>query len=375
MTAEEITRGIFEGKTIAVVGNAPTAGASPGGIDGYDYVIRFNQYRTGAGFPEVGRKTNVIAIPTACLRAYPDREDLEKVSIFIDAAPAKSGDYEEGLRLIQEASPQATIIKTPEGFHKKLHKELGKVRATSGLVTVAWLLEHAHAKKVYLTGFSCQRSGKGHYFEDSGGRFDYTLHCPVKEGFWFANHQKRLSWDDHMKKILESGQPCDEVANAEKRRWKDYSEPHQRVYRIISKKLEKGSRILEIGGGIGWGAEKLKEAGMVIGTVIEPHQKSRNHLQANGWDTVSTIDEVKGMYDAATCVEVLEHLPAVEVHQFLKDIKEAAPRAFFSTPDRRWSNHGRRTELEWRTALSLAGWHVISVKKIEWTLLIEAVAN
>jgi hypothetical protein len=369
LSPESRTLEFFKGKRVAVIGNAPHALKNTEIVEDYDIIIRFNRFQTGDQFSAIGSRTDVIALPLECGGMLTPELANHSPRLILDAS--LSNPPLAKLSKLRTITP-APVIKIPNAFHCKLAEELGGVRATTGLATLAWIMEHGGAEKIYITGFSFEKTPQDHYFKDSFG-YNYSRHCPVKELHWLAKNLSGspLSGDEHIQRKLYAGQPSDEVAEDRRRKGKPYSVVHRSIYETIAPKV--GSlKVLEVGGGIGWGADLMKTHGANI-TIVEPHPKSSAHLRNAGWKVLSNVSEAESYaFDAATCVEVIEHLPAVEVHAFLCALRQKAPRLFLSTPDRRKSSHGRRTKLEWCNALRLAGWRVVHASLRDWSLYIEA---
>ncbi len=177
-----------------------------------------------------------------------------------------------------------------------------------------------------------------------------------------------------------------------KRGFKPYSLGHQRMYanaidRIKAERPD-GVRIFEAGFGIGFGLQKMVEAGIVKSyTGCEPDQPSYDYTagQVAGLKPLHHIDiyhdsfdqtmanglTAHGQYDEAFCIEVIEHVPMDQHLEFLIALRQMAPRLWFSSPDKNKSKEGVRTVKEWTTLLKQARFESIDVDVSEWTYLYE----
>ena len=64
------------------------------------------------------------------------------------------------------------------------------------------------------------------------------------------------------------------------------------------------SRILDFGAGAGYWAERLRELGHRV-DALETSDAARRRLEANGFDTVASLDRAPGPYDAILLMDVL----------------------------------------------------------------------
>src|SRR3990172_4636246 len=148
----DVLREMVAGRSVAVVGNAPTAAQFPHAerIDAADVVVRFNRF--GLEFPNVGRKTDVVAVPLGYGPAYPSPAMLAKTQprLILGAPPKLNSVGREIWRL--EGRDHAIV---PPAFTAALGRELG-CRPTTGLITLCYLLDACAPAAVYLTGFSFQ---------------------------------------------------------------------------------------------------------------------------------------------------------------------------------------------------------------------------
>lgn len=349
------------GKTVAIVGNAPTIKdyADRTLIESADIVIRFNRFTIGAEYPAAGVKTDIIAYPIGYEPGTPTRE-------MIDMHNPKmlAGWYEHGYRRILEEAKALGVSAIPAEFMRSLQRAVG-CRPTTGLIFLAYVLDQCQPASVYVTGFSLKKTQSDHYYP--GQKFDYITHDPIKELHYIAmrwsDWSGRLTADPWMIERLTESQPANESANDGA-----FSKPHQWVYDRISELIAPGS-VIEVGGGIGHFLPILAKSATKL-AVVEPDSRCDADLvpaaARSGATIYRSLKDVGERFDIAVCAEVLEHLPAIEVHNFLKMIREKAGRLFLSSPDRRKHGHGRRTMLELGLALRHAGWTVERKESFDW---------
>jgi SAM-dependent methyltransferase len=193
--------------------------------------------------------------------------------------------------------------------------------------------------------------------------------------------------DPRVPHYVRSSQPSFEAQELQKRNGKAYSLGHQRMY-LAPIELLKGKpdlKILEVGTGIGYGLSNLLSAGFVSHYYgVEPDKDSFQVAQAAASqfdsrrltlfnrDWLSLIrEEVAAIpvCDYAFCIEVIEHIPAADVPEFLAALRAHTRRGLFlSTPDAKTSKHGVATREEWARVLRLAGFQVASINR-QWTTL------
>lgn len=377
----------FKGKRVAIVGNAPTALQNQEDIDGFDIVVRFNRFQLGRGFEALGTKTDVLVLPVSYTKVI--NRDLTKhlsnVPFILDVSHSdkrqrrlNAAALREMFRGVKIIDAHATAIAMRDELLKAEFRGKLKLLPTSGASAMSWFLR-SEAAEIYLTGFSFEQARQDHYFPDPRHPFDYTCHCPIKELHWIAQraHRPGLRFDEHIRRKLFEGQPCDEVAAAERRNWQPYSSVHRGVYEKAKQSIcahaettRRVPRALEIGAGIGFGADLLRAYADL--TLVEPNPRCQQHLHTKGWAAMKSLDEVTGTFDVATCIEVLEHLPPIEVPAFLRRIRDLAPWAIFSTPNRKKNAHGRRTVLEWKHTFAENGWASFIAEEQSSTLYFEA---
>jgi len=361
---------LVAGRSVAVVGNAPTAANydHAAAIDASDVVIRFNRF--SLDYPNVGTKTDVIAVPACCGPAYPSRAILERSSPrLVLLVPPKLDGIESHLDRIRGYDRGLL----PINYFGRLTRETG-ARPTTGLAVVCFLLDRCRPKSIYLTGFSFARLKKDHYYP--GVAYSYGVHDPLKDLHTYARRHRPdlVAVDPHIHRRLYATQPADELAGWRRRGGKPYSAPHRWLYEQVTRRV-KGRRVLEVGAGIGDGVERLLAAGCQV-TAIEPHAPTCEHLAARFPNvdvrSVGLLEYDGPAVEEAVCLEVVEHLAAVEVHPFLRRLRELCGRVWLSSPDRREHTHGRRTPYEWCLALRAAGFSPRKTRTQKWAVLIEA---
>ncbi|MBK5958105.1 hypothetical protein CCR97_08225 [Rhodoplanes elegans] len=164
---------------------------------------------------------------------------------------------------------------------------------------------------------------------------------------------------------------------------------HVARYRWAAERLPAGSRVLDAGCGIGYGARILAEAGhkvVALDRSAEALAYGREHYDHEGiaWRTGDLSDlGVLPMLDAVVCFEAMEHL--AEPIAFLREARRVAPRLLLSVPNELGMPFGRRgyafhhrhytpDQLGWHLARagfepSLCGWQADAVSPVmeEWT--------
>jgi hypothetical protein len=194
---------MVKGKTVAVVGNAPTANEFDHAqrIEAADVVVRFNRFQTGEKFPNVGTRTDVLAVPLGHSPAIPPDAELERIAprlILACCPPQTEHRGDERDKNYLRLRDKYRIAWLPFEELTRIKGELGK-RPTTGLFLLDWLMERCEPASVYVTGFSFARLPKDHYF---GGPFAHHIHDVHREWEYVARRwerwQGRLSVDPHM---------------------------------------------------------------------------------------------------------------------------------------------------------------------------------
>jgi 2-polyprenyl-3-methyl-5-hydroxy-6-metoxy-1,4-benzoquinol methylase len=182
-----------------------------------------------------------------------------------------------------------------------------------------------------------------------------------------------------------------EFDRLKERNFRPYSQGHRNMYHIAIGDLRArgfgeghGARILEAGFGIGWGLDQMVEGG-VLGQYAgyEPNEDSFNYVKERyathpKWGDMLLLNltfeaNLDPSFDAAFCIEVIEHVPSVDHLTFLRGLYHMAPVLYFSTPDaKRVPSEGVRTDKEWVELLSLAGFASIIYDTSNWTTFYRA---
>lgn len=196
----------FAGKTVALVGSGPGVLANePGKIDGYDVVVRVNNYKLTTA---TGRRTDVmysffgrsIRKTTSelvrdgvklCYCKCPNARVME--SAWHTEQGREAGiDFRYIYRLREGWWPCEVYVPSTSEFMK--HFELmNKHIPTTGFSALLDILSHRPAK-VYLTGFDFFQSGVHNTNEKwrSGNPEDPIGHDPRAEREWFIAQRDKL---------------------------------------------------------------------------------------------------------------------------------------------------------------------------------------
>ena len=137
-------------------------------------------------------------------------------------------------------------------------------------------------------------------------------------------------------------------------------------------------KIREAGFGIGWGLDRMIEAG-VIGEYAgcEPCRESFDYVKkAHGSKENLTLTHAGfshdgKKYDHVFCIEVIEHVPMDGHEDFLSALRASTNGTLWmSTPDKRKHPcEGVRTCDEWRELLRIAGFGDVTMHREQWTVL------
>lgn len=193
-------RVLFNGKSVAVVGNGPDAATHADGrlIDECDIVVRFNRFELGEAYPRLGARTDVVVMPLGYSRAIrPDLARFQLTAIVGVCPPWTSQDVAGN---VERCSSIAPVHLIDEGTIARLADSC-QVRPTTGFTFLHWLLEQAKPDRVYATGFSFRRTKRHHYFPAQ--TFSFQIHNPEREKMEFIRcydrWRDRLSVDDTMR--------------------------------------------------------------------------------------------------------------------------------------------------------------------------------
>jgi hypothetical protein len=170
---------------------------------------------------------------------------------------------------------------------------------------------------------------------------------------------------------------CNEYENLRRRRGGDYSPGHRVMYEMPIRLLSgKRRNILEAGFGIGWGLDKMIEAGIIEHYVgFEPNKDSFNYVasrvQQPGVELRHGGFVRQRPADHVFCIEVIEHVPPGGHAGFLADLRASTAKTLWmSTPDiRKHPSEGVRTCDEWKAMLKAAGFADVTLHREQWTVL------
>lgn len=166
-----------------------------------------------------------------------------------------------------------------------------------------------------------------------------------------------------------------ELTLLKKRRGRDYSYGHQKMYtgpiQLLSRKP---TDVLDVGSGIGWGLDQMLAEGVVQRYVgLEPDRlsfeytqskfESNHRVEFHNTDLQSWEDD--RVFSHVFCIEVIEHLD--DRLSFLRELARRTVRnLFLSTPDNRKSSHGDTSPVELVPLIQKAGFRVAVVSH-HWT--------
>lgn len=209
----------FRGKSVAIVGSAPSATENRKGvIDSHDVVVRVNNYKLGRG---LGRRADVHysfygrsirkKAPdlkcdgvTLCMCKCPDAMPIT-CDWHIQNGKINGIDFRYIYRMRFAFWFCDTYIPDVPSFLEKYFL-LGKHIPTTGFAAVLDVLA-CEPKSVYLTGFDFFTSGK-HNVTDRwipGDTADPIGHRPEVESAWLANNASKypLTFDPTLSRLLE----------------------------------------------------------------------------------------------------------------------------------------------------------------------------
>lgn len=143
-------------------------------------------------------------------------------------------------------------------------------------------------------------------------------------------------------------------------------------YEWVAARLPKGSRVLDLACGVGYGAHILAQAGHHVTAVdvsaeailyAKAHY-SHPHITFRQGQAEELHADETGRFDAVVSFETIEHLP--EPASFLRHWSDYAGVLFASVPNETVFPHGGRikfhhrhyTKAEFNSLLSACGWHV-----------------
>lgn len=201
-----------------------------------------------------------------------------------------------------------------------------------------------------------------------------------------------------------------EYDRLKERQFQPYSKGHRQMYELGIADLKArgfgrihdeitGAKVLEAGFGIGWGLGRMVEEGVIRQYAgYEPNFASYTYttglfgdglpLGASAVETGTERIPVGNIllfnepfavklepdFDAAFCIEVIEHVPMDKHADFVRDLFRMAPVLYFSTPDiRKAPTEGVRTKEEWTDILFAAGARTVFKDDSNWTTFYRAV--
>jgi 2-polyprenyl-3-methyl-5-hydroxy-6-metoxy-1,4-benzoquinol methylase len=183
----------------------------------------------------------------------------------------------------------------------------------------------------------------------------------------------------------QAGYESHEYDRLKERKFRPYSRGHQVMYLQAIAELKRdfapGSvRVLEAGFGIGWGLGEMLKAGILKSYVgYEPNKDSFNYVKGQflpgGPVDLYLLNlpyepNLAPDFDAAFCIEVIEHVPMDQHVDFLRGLHRQSPLLFLSTPDKdKKPTEGVRTKDDWVMRLIEAGFSKVDVMTKEWTYL------
>lgn len=169
------------------------------------------------------------------------------------------------------------------------------------------------------------------------------------------------------------------------RKFRPYSAGHRRMYEEAIKRIASPSRIFEAGFGIGWGLDRMVEAGVISQyNGCEPNNDSFKytddrhgarpnvHLDNVGFPDILHLRDGRDTltFDHVFCIEVIEHVPMDDHLEFLQALRSLGGKLWFSTPDiRKAPTEGVRTKEDWVRLLKAAGFNRVEVDTKSWTYL------
>lgn len=175
-----------------------------------------------------------------------------------------------------------------------------------------------------------------------------------------------------------------EYAQLMRRGGRPYSAGHRVMYDTPLTLMSRNERatekfsILDVGFGIGYGLDRMVDAG-VIGEYVglEPDDASFRYVATRHGhrEGVTLLNErfadgVVMKAEHVFCIEVIEHVPADEHEQFLGDLFKAAlgGTLWLSTPDMdRCPEHGVRSAAKWDGMLRAVGGCDVVHFDTQWT--------
>lgn len=179
-----VDKSLLDGKCI-LVGNGPSMKGSGLGslIDGYDEVVRFNDYQIDGFESDVGSKATIWS----CYGKNAQRERCNpplKVIYLHGATDAPSWyDPEEVWRI-----PVSFYEQVRDEVRNLTDKDKSKILPSAGLVVVRWMLDYHLVRSVDIVGFDhfSKKSGSNHHYWLNRSFTDPVEHDGLVESKLFA---------------------------------------------------------------------------------------------------------------------------------------------------------------------------------------------
>lgn len=198
----------FKGKTVAIVGSAPSCTENdPGYVDSHDIVVRVNNFKVGSGqgkrtdvhysfYGSSIRKTAAELIEsgvTLCMCKCPNSKPIE--SEWHERTNRPHGiAYQYIYRIRKDFWFCDTFVPSDEHFLETFNL-LKRHQPTSGFAAIYDVLKAGPAR-VFLTGFDFFSSGMHNVNERWGGKEknldDPIRHMPELEADWIFSNADRL---------------------------------------------------------------------------------------------------------------------------------------------------------------------------------------
>lgn len=210
LTFEETAAKYLRGKTVAVVGSAPSClRNAPGFVDSHDVVVRVNNFKLGReqgkrvdvhyAFYGSSIKTSADVLKAAgtklCMCKCPDGKPIES-EWHVKMGKPNGVDYTYIYRNRRNWWFCDTFIPTAEHFLVGFNL-LGRHQPTTGFAAILDVI-NAGAKHVYLTGFDFFASGMHNVNEpwNEKNLDDPIRHRPDLEAEWIFSNADRFTFDE-----------------------------------------------------------------------------------------------------------------------------------------------------------------------------------